>query len=410
MTLNLEWYRKFLVVFSVAIFFTSVCDFTEKYGINALTWIMVMGVLTAPVLAQAMFEARYRWQPLLVWGFGYLMISVVWYYPATQTASDFRQIRLRFLSVIFLFLMLFLFNRPRDVLLARKAVAFGVLFGVSLNVYELFHPMTFSTVPGRSSGLYPNVNQTGCALMLGMILSKDIVPKRWRVPYCVLAGVGILTTFSRAAILGWIVVMGYGAVRSGVSIRKISQALIALGVVFAFFTSSYWQNVSLELEQRGTLNVDVMQRLQFFSQGNTQDASANERRALATYALHLFEQKPLFGWGTGTDRELDGFALGTHNIYLALMVDHGIAGLLIMPWLYVAIIWGCRRKVFDVAMPYVLFLVLWGFFSHNVLEERFTLLTVALTGSMVLQARRSAEPAPAGEAARLAPQAIGAFA
>src|SRR6476469_5640854 len=118
---NLEWYRKFLVIFAVAVFFTSACDYTEQYGVNALTWIMVMGALTAPVLLQAAFDvhSRYHWQPVLVWGLGYLLISAIWYFPANQSSADFRLLRLRFLSVIFLFLMLFVLSRPHDILLAR---------------------------------------------------------------------------------------------------------------------------------------------------------------------------------------------------------------------------------------------------------------------------------------------------
>jgi len=409
--ISLEWYRKFLVVFSVAVFFTALSDYTEQFGFSPLKWIMAMGALTAPLLVMVGFEARFRWQPLFIWGLGYLLITVIWYYPGPQDATDFRLVRLRFLSVIFLCLMLFIFSRPGDVLLARQTVAAGVLLGVGLNIYEQFHPMTFSDVPGRSSGLYANINQSGCALMLGMILSKDIVPKRFRFLFCVLAGIGIVTTFSRAAMLGWILVMGFSVVRSGVDIRKISQALVALGLVFAFFSSAYWQHVSMGLEQRGALNASVVQRLQFFSQGDTQDASATERQAVAAYALHLFEQKPIFGWGTGAGRNLEAFSVGTHNIYLNLMIDHGLVGVFIMPWLLLAIIWGCRRNVLDVAVPYVMFVILWGFFSHNVLEERYLLLTVALAGSMVFQERFAAKQTPAAvEAAQDTARAYGAFA
>lgn len=412
MTINLEWYRKFLVIFSVAIFYTAVCDFTEQYGVNPLKWIMLMAALATPVLIQAAFDARYRWQPLLVWGLGYLLISVLWYYPAVQDSSDFRMLRLRFLSVIFLFLMLFVFSRPQDILLARRTIALGVLLGVGLNIYELFHPMTFSNIPGRSMGLYSNVNQSGCALMLGMILSKDVVPKRFRFLFCALAGIGIVTTFSRSAIVGWIVVMGYSAIRSGVSFRQISQALVGLGLVFAFFTSSYWQNIEHVLVERGTLTVDVMQRLQFFRHGDTADASSTEREAVASYALHVFEQKPLFGWGTGASRNPHAFPVGAHNVYLSLMVDHGVIGVFIVPWLLLATIWGCRRTTFDVAVPYVLFVILWGFFSHNVLEERFILATIALTASIVAQERLAAraKPAAAVEPTRRVPTAVGAFA
>ncbi len=37
--------------------------------------------------------------------------------------------------------------------LARKTLVGTVLFGAGLNIYELFAPMTFSRVIGRSAGL-----------------------------------------------------------------------------------------------------------------------------------------------------------------------------------------------------------------------------------------------------------------
>lgn len=404
--ISLAWYRKFLVLFAVGIFYTSFADFTETHGVNALTWIMLMGALTAPVLLHAAFTSRYQWQPLIVWALGYLLISIVWYFPALQDASAYRQLRLRFLSMIFMCLMLFVFNRPEEQRFARYCVAAGVLVGVSTNIYELFHPMTFSPTPGRSMGLYSNINQSGCALMLGMIVSQPALPKRLRLPFSLIAAAGIVTTFSRGAILGWIVVMGFWAVRGGLRPAQIGRVLVVLGLLFGFFTSSYWQGVQLKLEERGAINADVLQRIKFFTQGNTSDDSAGERESVASAALRLFEEKPIFGWGTGTatGRNLENFDVGPHDIYLAMMVDHGFIGLFFLPLLLLAMAWGCRKGLIDIVIPSVLFLLLWGFFSHNVFEERYLLLNVGLVGAMVLSERRAAAPA---RAAKPAPVPLG---
>ena len=39
--------------------------------------------------------------------------------------------------------------------------------------------------------------------------------------------------------------------------------------------------------------------------------------------------------------------------------------------------------LYCLALFFVLFIVIWGFFSHNVLEERYILLAVGLLASMV---------------------------
>ena len=133
------------------------------------------------------------------------------------------------------------------------------------------------------------------------------------------------------------------------------------------------------------------------------DDSANERKAVAAKAWDLFGQQPLLGWGTGASRRIDGFQVGTHNIYLAMLVDHGIIGLFIIPGLLLAVLWGANRKTMDVAIPFTIFIIIWGFFSHNVLEERFIFLATGLLASMIASNRvRATIPKPSPEAASLA--------
>jgi O-antigen ligase len=92
---------------------------------------------------------------------------------------------------------------------------------------------------------------------------------------------------------------------------------------------------------------------------------------------------------------MEGFDVGTHNIYLALLVDHGVIGFLIIPFLLLSILWGLNRKTIDLALPWLMFMVVWGFFSHNVLEERYILIAVALIASMVASNRT--RPVPSTE-------------
>jgi hypothetical protein len=128
---------------------------------------------------------------------------------------------------------------------------------------------------------------------------------------------------------------------------------------------------------------------------------------VAEAAWQQFARRPFAGYGTGSAREIEGFEIGTHNIYLANLVDHGIVGLFIVPTLILAALWGANRKTFDVVGPFVLFLAMWGLFTHNLLEERYILLAVALVGSMVASARprrveeaaRAPIPLPAGAVA-----------
>ena len=66
-----------------------------------------------------------------------------------------------------------------------------------------------------------------------------------------------------------------------------------------------------------------------------------------------------------------------------MLVDHGVIGFFIIPFLLLSVLWGLNRKTIDLAAPWLIFMIMWGMFSHNVLEERYILLAVALVASMV---------------------------
>lgn len=392
--INLAWYRSAVVFISTAVFFTNFGDYSQKFGIIPLYWIVVLAGLTAPLALPAIRELRLQIPPLVIWAAAYTLITIFWYFPSVQTGESFQDLQTRILAMIVLVMALFLYAQPKDQHTARVAIGLGVLLAVGLNVYELFNPLTFSDIPGRSMGLYSNVNQSGAALMLGMIIAYDIVPQKLRMLFVALTAIGIVTTFSRAAILGWILVVLYFAFRSGMGVAQLRRVFILCIVVFGFLVSPLWSDLQHSLEERGALTLDVVQRLNFISGGaDASDASSRERAAVAEYAWRLFSDRPLTGFGTGQHRQLTEFAVSTHNVYLAQMVDHGIIGLFILPLMIAAALWGLRKEQLDLALPFAMFLSLWGLFSHNILEERYILVSVALIGAIVASNRvRSLEP------------------
>lgn len=407
--MNFGFYRSFVVYACVFIFFTNFSDFSQRYGLIPLFWIVALGGMAAPLMIPALFGSRLRVPPLAIWGAGFLLVTIAWYYPIAQTEKTFQNMQTRVLSIMFLGLMLFVFSMPEYQRKARVAIVWAVLLGVVLNLYELFNPMTFSTVPGRSSGLYTNVNQSGAALVLGMIIGYAVVPRRFQMPFMVLTAMGILTTFSRAAMIGWVIVILYVAARGGLGFVQLRRIFGFCALVFMFILSPWWAGLQQTLEDRGTLTLDVVQRLNFLGGGaNTSDASSQERSAVAKFAWDLFKQAPLLGHGTGEHRQLEGWDVSTHNIYLAMMVDHGFLGALVLPLMVLAIGWGFPKRQRDLIIPFGSFLLLWGMFSHNVLEERYILVSVALVSSIVWSERaRVAEEESLAES--LSPAPIGPF-
>jgi hypothetical protein len=164
-------YKHFLVVFAVAIFFTNMSDFTGKYGLIPLVWIAVFAALSGPAILHGLATSRIPVRPIVYWCAVYVAISIAWYYHSPQDEFAFQEVQTRIVSVIFLVLAMIAFSGAEEQRLAQKWIAGAVLLATALNIYELFNPLTFSEIPGRSSGLYSNVNQSGAALVLGLILS-----------------------------------------------------------------------------------------------------------------------------------------------------------------------------------------------------------------------------------------------
>src|SRR5687768_1447612 len=156
-------YRHLLVVFAVGIFFTSIANYTERYGVIPLAWIFVFGVVSAPLILVKMASGRATLPPIILWCALYLVVSIAAFYETPEDAFSFQAVQTRVLSIIFLALALLVLSDPEEQLLAQRWIAGAVLFAAALNVYELFNPMTFSPIPGRSQGLYPNVNQSAAA-------------------------------------------------------------------------------------------------------------------------------------------------------------------------------------------------------------------------------------------------------
>ena len=376
-------YRQALVAFAVLVFFTNISDFTVQYGLIPLVWIGIFTALAAPAIVHGMAGNRIPVRPIVWWCVFYVGLSIVSYYWSPQDEFAFQEVQTRIISVIFLILTMIVFSRPEEQRLAQKWIAGAVLLATALNIYELFNPLTFSNIPGRSSGLYSNVNQSGAALVLGLILSYQVIPDRFKLAYVGITALGVIPTFSRSAMIGWMLVVLYFFARAGIKVqirRLVTVTVVCLGLTF----SPLWSNIQQTLEQRGVITLNIVERVQFFTTGGKrEDDSSNERKAVAERAWQLYGERPISGWGTGASRRIEGFSVGTHNIYLAMLVDHGVLGFFVIPFLLLAALWGANRKTIDCAAPWLMFMIMWGLFSHNVLEERYVLLAVGLMVAMI---------------------------
>jgi O-antigen ligase len=374
---------------------------TGVYFVNIPTYVAVMQtpiprlfttasflLLLAPVVYVVLRDPERRQTlggcALLYWCYGFALLTLVGFFFSVQSMPELQWFQRRLVSILYLLGFLLLFSAPWSHRLARQSVAVAVIVGVLLNVYDFANPgqlipidMEFAN-PGRAAGLYLNANRSGLALLLGLIISLNVIPRRWQTPCLVAASTGIMLTFSRAAVLGLVVALGCFAFLRWLSWRQIciagstglaGVALIGF-VVLQQFDSEWVLRVNAE---------NIAQRIDYFAGPfSSRDASANERMLVAWTGLKYFSDSPLIGHGVGFTH-VWRFGTSTHNMYLALAVEYGFLGLLVFPLLIVAMISraGVSARPWVITAGGVIAVV--AFFTHNALDEFPFLILYAIT-------------------------------
>ena len=269
--------------------------------------------------------------------------------------------------------------------LTRRAIAAATLLTVAINVWEITHPMTFSMALGRSASFYVNPNIAGAALVSGMLLSLPIVPARLREAFVLLVGAGVFLTLSRGALLCFALVIVMLLASRNLRVKRLSMltggsTLLVASVMGAMMASGELSYLS------GGAEGFVKQRLGIASREELNaDVSASSRSQLAMHALDLFGERPLTGFGTGATVEWNE-PESTHNIYVRHLAEYGVLGALLMPALLL-LAWPyhlrhASRVYRGASRAFVAFVALWGVFSHNVADDPFILIGLALVAAL----------------------------
>lgn len=405
------FYRAALAVAAVAVLFTNASLYlSNRTGglVIPLYWLVAFAAAAGGLVLARRPSAPLHVAPIHVWAYGYALVTILWFVPfAEKSAAATQNLIDRLLAAVTLLILAILFADAGAQRAARVAVAFAVLFAAGVNLYEVANPGIFSTDVGRAAGLYGNANQSAAALVLGMICAQGALPPGLRRPFALVAGLGVLATFSRSGLIGWVVVFAALQLPRGRRLRGLLVLGVVGALVVGFVASPWWTELLGYLEQRGTLTAEVRDRLAFFGGERVADPSSAAREAQALAAWRMFEADPLVGAGTGAAYEPPFAVIGPHNTYLAMMVDHGVWGAVILPLLVAATIWGARGEARPVAAQFALFVLFWGLFSHNALEEPYILISFALVASIVQASRRptrtDARRAPPASPARGSP-------
>lgn len=389
-----SYYHRVLIVLGTALFFSNLPLYLHsEIGFTTLDapkeyWILY-AIVSFPILAWRLGTVLQPKNVLIAWCAGYIIISILWFYVSSQGDIPWQELRYRFQSVFILCLFCSVYLGSDAIRWARFTIAGMVLFDVTINVYEFFVPNSFSHVVGRSAGLYVNPNIAGECMVLGMVLSVTALPRPIRLPFLVLTGIGVFTTFSRAGILAWTVSVAGFLLLKEVRIKDLIVGT-TLGCLMLVLVLLPRLDVLLSaLDNAQTINANVLERLAWLTDPTeVEDHSSWERRYIASLAWEKIEEAPVIGYGTGSYHES---VIAPHNLYLSYMLDHGVFGVLLLPLLILAVIWNARAGAKLVGGIFGTVFLIFGFFSHGLVFEPSHLLLLSLMAAMGIASREEVE-------------------
>ena len=371
------------------------------------TWAFNTGALPLPPLAfmlvvlgcagaAVMFEpTRLGSTGVKIWSAASACLAMLAFLWSSGSEIALQEAQTRTLSAMLLVGFSVLMTDAATRTITRRAIAVSTVVTVAINVWEITHPMTFSMALGRSASFYVNPNIAGAALVSGLLLALPIVPARLREVFALLVGAGVFLTLSRGALLCFGLVLVVLLASRQLRVQRLSLLtggglLLVASVVGTMMASGELSYLS------GGADRFVRQRLGIGSREEfSADVSASSRSNLAMHALDLFGERPLTGFGTGATVEWNE-PESTHNIYVRHLAEYGVLGALLMPALLL-LAWpryrqhksGIHRTA---AQAFVAFVALWGVFSHNVADDAFVLIGLALITA--LPGRDDPESAP----------------
>jgi hypothetical protein len=377
-----ERYQYFLSIIATFLFFSYIPDYLHvvQSWPPPLNSIIIIAILSLPFIK----KVRNVPKPILLWMGFYLGISVLSLLTVSSDEISFTDFRTKVLSCLFILLMYANFQQ-KSITHIRYVFIAVVLLSVVNNFIELFNPRIFTAVNvGRPAGLYIDPNQAGCAIMLGTIFGITAIPKQYRWILMAISGIGIAMTFSRGAIIGWVIclfIMTLGKVLSDRPSRVIAPALVVLLLLVSIDPLASLTDYFKSTDENGS-NYGIVNRLEEFQNPSLKEDSAADRQVLAASGWMMFSEQPFWGNGLASTRKWNISEVSTHNMYLYFMADNGILGLIFLPGAVIAFIYNNRGESRPLIISFAVFISVWGFFSHEVLAERYTLSSFAFLAAM----------------------------
>tara|TARA_B110000211_G_scaffold234517_1_gene304535 strand:- start:2704 stop:3891 length:1188 start_codon:yes stop_codon:yes gene_type:complete len=321
-----------------------------------------------------------------IWASIYIVISTVYFIFSISYIETSVYYKHSVVAALMLILFtLVLQSSTNAIALSRETILYVTIFNCVLLIYDFIQPGFFIPldsnlyIDGRGSAMFMNPNIAGTAVLLGLIFTIDIVPKKFRELYLVIILLGVLTTMSRAAISLYLMLLIVYFLKRTVNRKYLS---IYFGIAVASSTLVATSLIGL-LQSNNISTSNIENRISFIlSIGQKgRDASYGERIFVLEKAYEIFINSPLFGAGFAVTRVWD-YPQSPHNFYIMGLAEYGLLSLLILPLLFFLVRFKAQGRTLQIANIFILFMAFNSLFTHNILESTFYIFCFSLMFAM----------------------------
>jgi len=395
----ITYYQGFLAIAAILVFFTRSDVYLSNHHGFPIPLVWIIGFLAAsfPLWMSLLSRLKDLSRPLIIWSGFYIAASLTSILiqpvlPKQQYLED------QYRTILFLILMLGIFAyHPLVAKWTKLTVLFVTLLNIVSYLYEFLNPLAFyieQRAHGRSSGVYEDSNAAGIALVVGMIYTMDLIKPKYRLFYALLIFVGLAPTFSRGAIAGWVLVMGFLIFKSTIPRYQMPLLAVFFVVMISILSTQIGQLKYLKSSDGKPLfSEDSLARVEFLINplGQKDDSKAS-REGYVVISWKKFARHPFLGNGLGSGEighglSATGVPMRSHNTYLDQMVEFGFLGALFFPSLLLVSIWQAEGEFKNQAIAFMIFLSAQGFFSHTLMNEFCSLIFYAIMANLSIHSK-----------------------
>ncbi len=305
------------------------------------------------------------------------------------------------ITLLFYFFVLILFSRSKDKVIRWFLFASLICIIGSL-LYDMFVGLDAMNEDLRKGGFAGNPNIAASAMkLLGLCLIYLYRENKLiRTLLLVFVVLSVFMTFSRSGMLG-IVLMSFFLLLNNwkskidINLKTVTQAFIKIVLSFVLIYTvllTATNYLKKEIPEFGmgdaAKRIDMLLGRASSTTGTRDDQGKYGRKGLLKIYINKFRENP-FGYGTGHTSDKLINVKDTHNFYLKMAVNYGIIGLVILLMFFFI---SAKRSIQYDNYYYLIFTIVIMaecIASHNVLQERPTLIALAFFDSRLYRFNKS---------------------